>query len=70
MSESKVKGKLKWWNSAKGFGFITLEDGRDAFAHYSAIVGTGNKNLDDDSTCEFVLVETPKGLQARDIVQL
>ncbi|MDR2256054.1 MAG: cold-shock protein [Arthrobacter sp.] len=61
-------GIVKWFNSEKGFGFIAPDDGSaDVFAHFSAIQGTGHRNLEEGQHVEFEVVEGPKGLQAADI---
>jgi CspA family cold shock protein len=58
------KGKVKWFNAAKGYGFIQRESGEDVFVHYKAIVGEGYRKLDEGDTVEFDVQEGPKGLQA------
>ncbi len=65
-----VKGKVKWFNDSKGFGFIEQESGPDVFAHYSAIVSEGFKTLAEGQAVEFTLTEGKKGLQAENIVAL
>ena len=65
-----VKGKVKWFNDSKGFGFIEQESGPDVFAHYSAIVSEGFKTLAEGQAVEFTLIEGKKGLQAENIVAL
>ena len=57
-------GTVKWFNEAKGFGFITMDDGRDVFVHYSGIAGDGFKSLNEGDSVEFEVTEGPKGLQA------
>ncbi len=59
-----VSGVVKWFNDAKGFGFITTEDGTDAFVHHSDIVGQGFKSLAEGENVEFELTEGPKGPKA------
>ena len=58
------KGVVKWFNNAKGFGFIGREDGPDVFVHYSAIQSSGYKSLKDGDEVEFDIVDGPKGKQA------
>ncbi|WP_279324872.1 cold-shock protein [Clostridium sp. 'deep sea'] len=62
-----MNGTVKWFNSDKGFGFITCEDGTDVFAHYSKINGSGFKSLEEGQKVTFEVVEGPKGLQAEEI---
>ncbi len=62
------KGKVKWFNAEKGFGFITPDaGGADVFAHFSAIEGRGYRSLNEGQEVEFEVVEGPKGLQASEI---
>ncbi len=63
-----VKGTVKWFNEAKGFGFIEQESGPDVFAHYSAIVGSGFKTLAEGQKVEFNVTQGQKGPQAENIV--
>jgi len=65
-----VKGTVKWFNEAKGFGFIEQAEGPDVFAHFSAISGNGFKTLAEGQAVEFSVTEGPKGLQAENIVAL
>lgn len=59
-----MKGKVKWFNESKGFGFIEQDGGQDVFVHYSAIEGSGFRTLTEGEEVEFEVVEGPKGLQA------
>ena len=65
---STTTGTVKWFNDAKGFGFIQQESGPDVFAHFSAITGDGHKSLVDGQKVEFTVTEGPKGPQAENIV--
>lgn len=65
-----MKGKVKWFNGEKGYGFITGEDGKDVFVHYSAILGDGFKTLDEDQEVEFDVVDGDKGPQATQVTKL
>ena len=60
-------GKVKWFNSAKGFGFIEREDGDDVFVHYTAIDGSGFRTLAEGDPVEFEAEEGPKGLHAANV---
>ncbi|ASU82452.1 cold-shock protein [Nocardiopsis gilva YIM 90087] len=63
-----AQGTVKWFNSEKGFGFIAVEGGGpDVFVHYSAIAGTGFRNLEEDQKVEFEITQGPKGPQASDV---
>jgi len=57
-------GKVKWFNDAKGFGFIARDDGPDLFVHHTAIVADGFRSLNEGQQVEFDVTEGPKGLQA------
>ena len=67
MSE-RVKGKVKWFNGAKGYGFIEREEGGDVFVHYSAISGEGFRNLEEGQNVEFDLEQDQKGWRAANVV--
>ena len=58
------KGTVKWFNGAKGYGFISRNGGEDVFVHFNAIVGDGYKSLNEGDTVEFEVERGPKGLQA------
>lgn len=60
-------GTVKWFNEAKGFGFIQQESGEDVFVHYSAISGDGFKTLAEGERLEYDIVQGPKGLQAANV---
>ena len=60
-------GTVKWFNDAKGFGFITREQGPDVFVHHTAIKADGFRTLAEGERVEFELVEGPKGLQAANV---
>jgi len=67
----RVSGTVKWFNNAKGFGFITRQEGEgDVFVHSRSIQGDGYRTLDEGQAVEFTLVEGPKGLQAEDVAKL
>ena len=60
-------GKVKWFNDAKGFGFLEQENGDDVFCHFSAITGDGFKSLQEGDAVEFEVINGPKGLQAANV---
>ena len=61
------KGTVKWFNDAKGYGFISREQGEDLFVHFSAIEGEGFKSLAEGDAVEFEVTRGPKGLQAANV---
>lgn len=61
------KGTVKWFNAAKGYGFISREGGEDVFVHYQSIVGDGFKTLEEGQTVEFTIGEGQKGPQANEV---
>ena len=67
MSE-RIIGTVKWFNNAKGYGFLAQEEGDDVFVHYSAIQGDGFKTLEEGQQVEFSIEDGPKGLQASNVV--
>jgi len=65
-----AKGKVKWFNSQKGYGFIEMENGKDIFVHFNAIQGAGFKSLEEGDEVEFDIGQTPKGEHAENVVKL
>ncbi len=63
----REKGTVKWFNAAKGFGFIQRESGEDVFVHFSAIQTNGYRSLDEGAQVEFEVTRGPKGLQAANV---
>jgi CspA family cold shock protein len=71
MSESERNlGVVKWFNNAKGFGFITHTDGDDVFVHFRSIRGDGYRTLTQGQQVEFALMQGPKGLHAEDVAKV
>jgi len=64
------RGKVKWFNESKGYGFIQQEDGKDVFVHYSAIQEGGFKTLAEGEVVEFEVIQGPKGLQASKVTKV
>ena len=64
------KGKVKWFNNKKGYGFITTDSGTDVFLHHSAIQGDGFKTIEEGQEVEFEITQGPKGDQAVNVVKL
>ena len=62
-----MRGKVKWFNNEKGYGFIEYNDLEDIFVHYSAILKDGYKTLNEGDIVDFKLIETAKGLQANEV---
>ncbi|OGS19798.1 MAG: cold-shock protein [Elusimicrobia bacterium RIFOXYA2_FULL_39_19] len=65
-----MKGTVKWFNSGKGFGFITPEEGADVFVHFSAIKGEGYKSLNEGDKVEFDVITDAKGAKAQNVVKI
>jgi CspA family cold shock protein len=63
----KETGTVKWFNAAKGYGFIQRDNGEDVFVHYSAIVADGYRSLEEGSRVEFEVTRGPKGLAAANV---
>ena len=67
---ARIKGTVKWFNDAKGFGFITREGGADVFVHFSAISTSGFKSLAEGDAVEFEVVDGQKGPQAANVTKV
>ena len=65
-----AKGKVKWFNNQKGYGFITPENGADVFVHHTAIQGEGYKSLEEGQAVQFEITQGPKGDQAVNVVKI
>ena len=65
-----MKGTIKWFNNQKGYGFITNEDGKDVFVHYSGLVMEGFKSIEEGAAVEFEISDGEKGPQAINVVKL
>ena len=63
-----ARGKVKWFNNPKGYGFITPESGKDVFVHYRGIIGDGYKSLKEGQDVEFEIEQGPKGEQAKNVI--
>ena len=65
-----AQGTVKWFSNEKGYGFITTDDGKDVFVHYSSIQGEGFKTLDEGQAVEFEITQSDRGPQASNVVKL
>lgn len=65
-----IRGRVKWFNNSKGFGFIGRQDGPDVFVHYSAVQADGYKSLLEGEEVEFEIVQGPKGPQAENVTRI
>ncbi len=65
-----AQGTVKWFSNQKGYGFITQDDGKDVFVHYSAIAGDGFKTLEEGQRVQFEITKGPKGEQATNVAKL
>ena len=63
----RIQGTVKWFNSSKGYGFISQENGDDVFVHYNSIIGDGYKTLNENDKVEFVVTDGEKGPQAAEV---
>ena len=64
-----MKGTVKWFNSEKGYGFITTEEGKDVFVHHTGITGEGYKTLEEGQNVDFEVTKGPKGDQAISVIK-
>src|SRR5215469_4398516 len=69
-STMRIAGKVKWFNNAKGYGFIERDSGSDVFVHFSAIQGAGFRTLEEGQAVEFEIVDGPKGPQAGNVTKV
>ncbi len=67
---SQERGKVKWFNNTKGYGFIERDSGGDIFVHHTAIQATGFRSLEEGEAVQFAVVEGPKGLQAANVTKV
>ena len=67
---ARIRGKVKWFNNAKGFGFIGRDEGPDVFVHYSSIQTEGYKSLQENDEVEFEIVQGQKGPQADNVIKV
>jgi CspA family cold shock protein len=70
MGQQTIEGKVKWFNAAKGYGFLDIGDGVDTFCHYTQIRKQGYRTLAEGERVRFEMVEGPKGRQALDVVSV
>ncbi|HET6962956.1 MAG TPA: cold shock domain-containing protein [Terriglobia bacterium] len=66
---SRETGRVKWFNNAKGYGFIERSSGGDVFVHHTAIQADGYRTLEEGQSVEFTVVQGPKGLQAQEVTR-
>ena len=66
----RITGTVKWFNAAKGYGFIAHDGGKDVFVHFSAIQSEGYRSLNEGDKVEFSIEDSPKGPQATNVVKL
>lgn len=67
---SRESGTVKWFSNPKGYGFISLDDGREIFVHYTAIEGTGYRSLEEGEVVEFEVVDSDRGLKAENVTRV